>query len=564
MPAGIAQLLAIADRTGSQTVAGFTITKADDGSLAVTWAGNSGTTTYAVGTDDQGNFAYTKVAVTKDTDGTTVVATNLDADVTSIDKTWNDQSKTNVQVSQRTTAIEKLIQQLLQDKGVLPTTTPEQATVSATVPTQHLANDVNLDYDATTDSYVLHKATDPLTNYHTAVTAKHGKVSDSKDQLYQTNGSQTVITTQLTADGAQLTQADTTWLDGSQSTIQRQADGTYQLVEQTATGETKATDLTPGTTVTSGTLSFTATPDGNVAGVQTTGDTQLILGADAAGNFTANQVTMVTNNGNTTKVVTDDAGTPIAMSQIWSDGSQTNLTFGDATANPSALTQLVQNLLNQIGTTAPDAIKVADDAQQVGGVLIKRDGNKVTLSKVTAGNVETSASVDQETGDVLYQETTLSQPEVVTETVVETVPNDATEQTGGTAGDGSTAPAKQANTAESTGNTARTNETQSANNDPKVKQLGTSGQTGNSEFETNGASESNGHAERTGNTEQFATDGEPSLTAQTGQNAAGEATAQGQLPQTDDQSNAAASLAGLGLLTGLAGALGLRRKRRED
>ncbi|WP_054734662.1 beta strand repeat-containing protein [Secundilactobacillus similis] len=35
--AGIAQLLAIADRTGSQTVAGFTITKADDGSLAVTW-----------------------------------------------------------------------------------------------------------------------------------------------------------------------------------------------------------------------------------------------------------------------------------------------------------------------------------------------------------------------------------------------------------------------------------------------------------------------------------------------------------------------------------------------
>lgn len=562
--AGIAQLLAIADRTGSQTVAGFTITKADDGSLAVTWAGNSGTTTYAVGTDDQGNFAYTKVAVTKDTDGTTVVATNLDADVTSIDKTWNDQSKTNVQVSQRTTAIEKLIQQLLQDKGVLPTTTPEQAAVSATAPTQHLANDVNLDYDAATDSYVLHKATDPMTNYHTAVTAKHGNVSDSKNQLYQTNGSQTVITTQLTADGAQLTQADTTWLDGSQSTIQRQADGTYQLVEQTATGETKATDLTPGTTVTSGTLSFTATPDGNVAGVQTAGDTQLILGADAAGNFTANQVTTVTNNGNTTKVVTDDAGTPIAMSQTWSDGSQTNLTFSDPTTTTSPLTQLVQNLLNQIGATAPDAIKVADDAQQVGGVLIKRDGNKVTLSKVTAGNVETSASVDQETGDVLYQETTLSQPEVVTETVVETVPTASTEQAGGTASDGLTTPAKQANTAESTRNTARTNETQSANNDPKVKQLGTSGQAGSPEFETNGASESNGHAERMGNTEQLATDGEPSLTAQTDQNAAGEAVGQGQLPQTDDQSNAAVSMAGLGLLAGLAGALGLRRKRRED
>lgn len=93
--------------------------------------------------------------------------------------------------------------------------------------------------------------------------------------------------------------------------------------------------------------------------------------------------------------MTDDAGTPIAMSQIWSDGSQTNLTFGDPTATTSSLTQLVQNLLNQIGATAPDAIKVADDAQQVGGVLIKRDGNKVTLSKVTAGNVETSASVDQ-------------------------------------------------------------------------------------------------------------------------------------------------------------------------
>lgn len=568
--AGIAQLLAIADRTGSQTVAGFTITKTDDGSLAVTWVDNSGTATYAVGTDNQGNFAYNRVAVTKDADGTTVVTTNLDADVTAIDKTWNDQSKTSVQVSQRTTAIQKVLQQLLQDKGVLPTTTPEQAAVSATVPTQHLANDVNLDYDATTDSYVLHKATDQVTNYHTAVTVKHGNVSDSKDQLYQTDGSQTVITTQLTADGAQLTQADTIWLDGSQSTIRCGDEGTYQLIEQSATGETKATDLTPGTTVTAGTLSFTATPDGNVAGVQTTGDTQLILGADAAGNFTANQVTTVTNNGNTTKVVTDDTGTPVAMSQTWSDGSQTNLNFSDTTATTSPLAQLVQRLLNQIGATSPDAITVADDAQQVGSVMIKRDGNKVTLSKVTAGNVETSASVDQQTGAVKYQQTTLSQPEVVTETIVETVPTASTEQVGDATSDGTSELVNQADGSTTAKHAKWTNEKQSANNDPKVAQHpSASGQTGNTELKTIGSSEArlseaNGDVERISNTSQFTTDGKPSLTSQTARNAASEATKQGQLPQTDDHENAAASLAGLGLLAGLAGALGLRRKRREE
>lgn len=568
----------------------FTFTTDADGNLIVSW--QNGSKSYVAGTSDLGAFGYARVTVTDDVDGTTAVTTDIDDNVTNINKNWDDGIVTNVQVtaSSFVERLEALINEYLAKSGVKTTSTKQQVNLTEGTTNTQLSDGVLMDY--VDSSYALHKSTEQNTIVHTSVTANKGNVTDSKDVSYQTDDNATVVTTDASG---KLTQVSTKWDDGSSTTATTNEDNSgYTITQKTSDGTTTSRTIKHGESAVSGSYVFSATDSGAIVAVQQGTTLTLALGSDADGNYDYSKLMTTTNvNGDTTNVLTNGGGTVTAVSQNWQDGSQTNIKVvadDDNSVTGQAITQTLQNA-GLVAKTATMVDLQENSSQVVAGVKVSQSNGQISLTNTANnGDTETSANVVQTTGAVNYYNTqkqvinvagTSHTQTTVTDTTGKVISLEVTDPSGSTV-TGVVQPNGEivVTKTDTTGHAISTS-TVAANaqgsiefgngltvsinnvlNDPLMKIVGT----GNDDVATNKTDTSSKSVATDivqGQEKQTSTIISGSVTSAGQENNSEEQAPQAKLPQTDNQQEIAASLLGSSMLLTLAGMLGLKKKKRQ-
>jgi hypothetical protein len=373
-----------AQRSGSlsSTDGGFQFAT-DNGELGISWT--TATKAYAANTEASA-LKYSRVAITRDLEGTTAVVTDLDGSVQTINKNWTDGVTTAVAIATPDTHIAELAANIQAwiSNWQIQLAKAEAVTIAEGTKAQVLKQ-TGITLDFVDSTYVLHNAdVAPDTTAHTAVTAFQGEVTDSKDVVYKTSdGIEAKVTTNgsgsLTAFAAQ---------DNAGNVVQTTTDGaTFAVTTTDAAGNTTSENLDANSKSTLGTITVTTDAQGGLVVLNQSPADTTVIGTDNQGNVDYAKVTTTTNvHGDQTTVVADASGRTTAIDQTWQDGTTTVVRTSSTSAISNALTSA--GILQKSGTQlATGTTKLAN------GVTATNTGDTVSLTK-SSGNHTTTAHVD--------------------------------------------------------------------------------------------------------------------------------------------------------------------------